>query len=522
MEQSVMKNKKISKILIVNRSEIAVRIQATCRALGIKTVALCSSEDAESSYVYQADQAYSLSQQGFQAYLDQDEIIAIAQKARVAAIHPGYGFLSENPTFAQRVIDAGLLWIGPDPEHIRLMGDKVQARKLLEKVGIAVVPGHHIASINETTRCNAKKVAQKIGYPVILKDPLSGGGKAMKRVNSVEDFDEAWDSVVRESMQLTGSGQLLLEKYVQHARHIEVQIASDGKNTIHLFERECSIQRRHQKIIEEAPCIFVDHNVLKAMYDTAITVAQTIGYKNIGTVEFLVTPDGNFYFLEMNTRLQVEHSVTEFITGVDLVQLQLDIAQRGSLPFTQDDIKKRGHAIECRIYSEDPAHNFFPSSGIIRPLKLPHGPFRRHDHDLYQGKAITPFFDPMISKVTTYGITRESAISVMHDALKQFFISGLKTNISFLQQMICTREFITGAIHTQLLSNKAYLNAVLNHVIESPGETDEELSPAECAALAGALTEVLQQQITAAYKAPERRVPQSRKTTNQWKAQQWH
>jgi acetyl-CoA carboxylase biotin carboxylase subunit len=320
---------------------------------------------------------------------------------------------------------------------------------------------------------------------------------------------------------LTSSGQLLLEKYIQEARHVEVQIAGDGYNVIHFFERECSIQRRNQKIIEEAPCIFVDNNVLRNMYETAMTVAKTIGYKNIGTVEFLVTPDGNYYFLEMNTRLQVEHSVTEQITGIDLVQLQLDIAQRGTLSFVQDDIKKRGHALECRVYSEDPANNFLPSSGVIRQLQLPHGPFVRHDHDLQQGKNITTFFDPMISKVTTYGINRESAISVMQDALKQFVIAGFKTNIPFLQQMIRTNEFATGAIHTQLLSNQAYLDQVLNQATENFVETDESLSPAEVAAIAGALTEIIQQQIALPYKAPERILVQPRKIHNQWKAQRW-
>lgn len=516
-----MEYKKISKILIANRSEVALRIQATCRALGIKTVALCSSEDAESSYVYQADQAYSLSQQGLQAYLDQDEIIAIAHKSEADAIHPGYGFLSENPTFAQRVIDEGFLWVGPDPEHIRLMGDKIQARLFLERAGIPLVPGIHSQSIDKAARDEAQHYAQKIGYPIILKDPLSGGGKAMKRVNKAEDFDEAWDAVIRESTYLTGSGYMLLEKYVQDARHVEVQIVSDGLTSLHLFERECSIQRRHQKIIEEAPCIFVDKNVLNAMYETALKIVRLIGYKTIGTIEFLVTPDGKFYFLEMNTRLQVEHSVTEYITGIDLIQLQLEIAQGGLLSLKQNDIKKRGHAIECRIYSEDPAHNFFPSSGVIRQLKLAHGPFLRLDHDLYQGKSITPFFDPMIAKVTTYGVNRESATNVMQDALKQIFISGVKTNISFLQQVMRTKEFLMGAIHTQLLSQKSYLDAVLSSITEHTAPIEGALSPAEVAVIAGALAEILQQQVMMPCKISERKFSQFRKGTHLWKAQQW-
>jgi acetyl/propionyl-CoA carboxylase alpha subunit len=335
---------KINKVLIANRSEIALRIQATCHTLGIKTVAIYSPEDVMSSYVYKASEAYRLSASGFSAYLNQDEIIAIAKQAGVDAIHPGYGFLSENAVFAQKVIDSKILWIGPHPESIKLMGDKSAARDIMQRAGVPVVPGFDVPTC-ESSLSKAKQFAEILGYPVILKDPLSGGGKAMRMVNKAEDFDVAWKLVLSESKRLTNSSHLLIEKYVQSGRHIEVQFAGNGQNFVHFFERECSIQRRHQKIIEEAPCKFVKYQALEKMYQAALCAAKAVDYINLGTVEFLVTPEEKFYFLEMNTRLQVEHSVTELTCGVDLVALQFYIASSKKLPFTQDDISRKVHAI---------------------------------------------------------------------------------------------------------------------------------------------------------------------------------
>ena len=371
-----MKQGQFSKILICNRSEIALRIQATCKSLGIKTVAIYAPEDAQASYVYEADESYPLSLHGFQAYLNQEEIISIAHKASVEALHPGYGFLSESPSFAKKVIAAGITWIGPMPDTMVLTGDKAQARALMRMINVPINQGAEFKPVSFDL-ASAKDCAQKLGYPVIIKDSLGGGGKAMRRVDRDIDFDSAWHAVLSEGKRLGFCGNIIVEKYLGNARHIEIQIAGDGKNYIHFFERECSVQRKHQKIIEEAPCRFISQTTLKKMYETALAIAQAVKYTNIGTIEFLVTDTEEFYFLEINARLQVEHSVTELITGFDLIALQLSIAYNKILPWTQEEISHSGHALECRIYAEDPANNFMPSVGIIQYLKVPRGPFVR-------------------------------------------------------------------------------------------------------------------------------------------------
>lgn len=449
-----VKNNKIKSILVANRSEIAYRIIATCKSLGIKTIAIYSDEDKFNPYVYFADQAYSLENSGISAYLNQKKILDIALTANVDAIHPGYGFLSENYIFAQKVIAKKLIWIGPTPQNIKKMGNKIVSRKTMEKSKIPVIPGYFIKNNDYQS---AKKYANKIGFPIIAKDPLAGGGKAMRIIKSENEIENAINRIKTESKKYTGANEILLEKYIKNGRHIEVQVAGDGKNFIHLYERECSIQRRQQKIIEEAPCNFIEKKTIKKMYDTAIKAAKTINYENIGTIEFIVTNDNKFYFLEMNTRLQVEHSITEVTTGIDLVALQIQIAENKHLSLTQKEIAQTNHALECRIYCEDPKNNFLPSAGKIKNLQLPNGPFIRNDHSLEENLEITPLFDPMLSKITTWGKNRNAAINNMMFALNQFNFSGIKNNICFLKQLLTTKEFLTGKIHTQFLNKKNIL-----------------------------------------------------------------
>lgn len=448
--------KKIKKILIANRSEITSRIIFTCKTLNIKTVAIYSKEDINLAYVYQADENHELSKSGASAYLEQDEIIEIAKKLNVDAIHPGYGFLSENYIFAQKVINAGLIWIGPNPEIIKAMGDKINARILMQKVDVPVVPGNFIS--HETSNSDILHIANKIDFPLILKDPLGGGGKAIKKVFNIQDLIPAINTVKSESSRLTKSNQILMEKYIENGRHIEVQIAGDGKNFIHIYERECSIQRRHQKIIEETPCKFVSQKTLNKIYKAAINAAKNISYNNIGTVEFIVTPEENFYFLEINTRLQVEHSITEETTGIDLVALQIELAQNNKLNLLQKNIKRSKHAIECRIYSEDPNNKFLPSTGIIKNLQIPQAPYTRIDHNLENEQEISALFDPMIAKITCWGKNREIAINNLLTMLNQININGISNNINLLINILKNKNFQTGEIDTLFIEK--FLNDI--------------------------------------------------------------
>lgn len=462
MNVSLPIKKKLKKVLIANRSEIALRIQHSCHAAGIKTVAIYASEDSCGAFVSSAHEAYQLSLSGSQAYLDQDEIITIALSCHADAIHPGYGFLSENWIFAQRVIDAGLVWIGPSPESIRSMGDKNNARELMKKAGVPIIPGELVDNAYNQSIANILAAVQRVGFPLILKDPMSGGGKAMRQVYTPQELEVSWQIVCSESKKMTGSNQILIERLIQHGRHVEIQIAGDPEKSIHLYERECSIQRRHQKIIEEAPCVFLSRETLFLMYKAATQAANAVCFSSIGTVEFIVTPDENFYFLEMNTRLQVEHSITELTTGVDLVLLQLHIAQYGILPLEQEHIVRAGHAIECRIYAEEPANNFMPSTGELYHFKVPHAPFTRIDHDLKNGKEITSFFDPMIAKVSTFGADRWQAKNNMLAVLEKTEIAGVNTNIQFLQTILHSDAFAQGSFHTQWLGDKKVVTNFLS------------------------------------------------------------
>jgi acetyl-CoA carboxylase, biotin carboxylase subunit len=459
----------MKKVLIANRGEVALRIQATCHSFGIKTVAIYTEEDQYLSYVFKAGESYKLSLSGAAGYMAQDEIISIAIKSGADSIHPGYGFLSEKSEFAQKVIDAGLTWIGPTPKNIALLGDKAVAQKTMISAGIPTVPGYSIDVTVSKSFGQAKLIAISIGFPIVLKCAHGGGGKAMRHVENVAAFDDAWNTVVSESEKLFFSTIILIEKYLEKPRHIEVQIAGDGEEYIHLYERECSIQRHHQKIIEEAPCSFISQETKEKLYAAALQAARAVNYKNIGTVEFLVTGDPvshdeKFFFLEMNTRLQVEHSITEAITGRDLVFLQLYIARHGRLPYKQQDITKRGHAIECRIYSED--NNFVPSTGTINNLIFPSHPVLRIDHDLSEGQEITPFFDPMLVRLTTVGDDRSVSIAHMKQVLSRLHIDGVNTNGELLKAIMDMHEFLKGEIHTQLLKSH-FLEKCLEQIEKS-------------------------------------------------------
>lgn len=475
--------------MIANRSEVALRIQAACRFLGFKTVAVYTKEDKDAAFVCDADFAYQLALSGYQGYRNGDDIIAIAKRAGVDAIHPGYGFLSENADFAQKVVAAGLIWIGPKPSAIRLMADKVAARCAVEKSGVAVVPGSVIQDLTDAGKEQARAMAQSIGFPVMLKDPGSGGGKGMRCIKHDDDFDAAWESVCFETTKQTGSKTLLLEKYLTSCRHIEVQVAGDGKNAVHFFERECSLQRRNQKIIEEAPCQFIPQETKDVLYQYALACARVAEYDSIGTVEFLVSQDNEIYFLEMNTRLQVEHSVSEMITGYDLVALQLALALPYAIPKSlssvflpeQKNIIQHGHAIQARLYAEDPAHNFMPSSGTLHAVSFPSGPFLRIDQDLACEKEVSPFFDPMLAKISAYGIDRASAITRLSTALKAVMLTGVTTNISFLCQLLSWDVFASGAIHTQLLADRTVVDDLMPH---EPEVSQQSLMIAGLCALA--------------------------------------
>jgi acetyl-CoA carboxylase biotin carboxylase subunit len=446
----------IRKLLIANRSEIASRIASTARMLGITTVALYTEEDKYAPFIFETHEAYQLPKKGYEGYTCIEDIIACAHQCEADAIHPGYGFLSESPIFAQAVIDAGLLWVGPRPEAIEKMGSKIQARKTMQEAGVPIVPGFYFNAEESSAKEKAYEAYRQLQGPALLKASAGGGGKGMHVVSDHKDFSALWDRTVRESRSLFNSSELLLEKYIPKARHIEVQIAGDGKNFIHLFERECSIQRRHQKLIEEAPCSFITSTTREKLYSYALRAAQAIAYDSIGTVEFLVTDDETIYFLEMNTRIQVEHPITELVTGIDLVDLQLEIAQTKKVPYSQTDISVKGHSIECRIIAENPLENFIPSTGTLINLSLPKSPFMRIDHTLEKGYEVTPFFDSMIAKISTYGETREKSRARMIDCLSNCNIQGIKTNLSLLHNILSNLSFQHGHFSTKWLEENLF------------------------------------------------------------------
>ncbi|MCU4984382.1 acetyl-CoA carboxylase biotin carboxylase subunit [Bacillus cereus] len=438
------------KILIANRGEIAVRIMKTCQKLGIRTVAIYSEADENALHVKMANEAYLVGGPRVQeSYLNLEKIIEIAKKTNAEAIHPGYGLLSENPSFPVRCKEEGIVFIGPSEEIITKMGSKIESRIAMQAADVPVVPG---ITTNIETAEEAIEIAKQIGYPLMLKASAGGGGIGMQLMETEQTLTKAFESNKTRAQNFFGNGEMYLERYIADAHHIEIQLLADTHgNTVYLWERECSVQRRNQKVIEEAPSPFLDEGTRNAMGEVAVQAAKALGYTNAGTVEFLVDDQKNFYFLEMNTRLQVEHPVTEEITGLDLVEQQLLIASGEKLSFTQDDVKRSGHAIEARIYAEDPK-TFFPSPGKITDLTLPSNV--RIDHFLENHVTITPFYDPMIAKVIAHGETREEAISKLHDALEELKVEGIKTNTPMLLQVLEDEVFKEGIYTTGFVTKQ--------------------------------------------------------------------
>lgn len=448
--------KSIRKILIANRGEIAVRVMRTCREMGIATVAVFSEADRDAVFVRMADEAYCIgTAPSADSYLCIDKIIAVAKKAKADAIHPGYGFLSEKSAFSAECAKAKIVFLGPTPSAIEAMGDKVTAREHAKKAKVPMVPGT-LEPVDDIV--SIKKLAKEFGYPVLLKAAAGGGGKGMRVVRSEAEIMSAFEQARGEAEKSFGDGRLYLEKYVVNPRHVEIQIARDthGKGYF-LLERECSMQRRHQKVIEEAPCFYLKESARKKMAECALKLADKIDYHGVGTVEFLVDQKQNFYFLEMNTRLQVEHCVTEMITGLDLVRLQIQIGQGEKLTLKQKNIVANGHAIECRIYAEDPKQNFMPSPGKIQFLNVPEGNGVRHDSGVTAGSTISIYYDPMIAKLIVHASTRENARLKMLAALREYQVGGVINNIEFLNTLLCCREFIEGAMHTQFIDKNPKL-----------------------------------------------------------------
>ncbi|MGI9103264.1 MAG: acetyl-CoA carboxylase biotin carboxylase subunit [Terriglobales bacterium] len=437
------------KILIANRGEIAVRVIRACRELGIRSVAVYSDVDRASLHVRKADEAYHIGPAtASESYLNFEKILDVARRSGAKAIHPGYGFLSENSRFAQACADAGIKFIGPTAAAMEVMGSKTRARQAMEKAGVPFVPGSsHGMEFAET-----HKLAEIIGYPVMLKAAAGGGGKGMRMVRSAAELRSAFDAARSEAQRSFGDSEVYLEKFVQNPRHVEMQVLADERgHTVYLGERECSVQRRHQKVLEESPSPIVTPEMRKQMGEIAVRVAQAAGYTNAGTVEFLVDEQRNFYFLEMNTRLQVEHPVTELVTGLDLVHLQIRIAAGEPLPFAQEQIQMRGHAIECRIYAEDPDNNFFPSPGTISLLEIPAGPGIRRDTGIYEGWTVPIDYDPLLAKLIGYGADREQAMRRLRRALYEYVVVGIKTNISLFLRILQDPDFRAGKLDTGFL-----------------------------------------------------------------------
>lgn len=443
----------IKKILIANRGEIAVRIIRACKELGIISAAVYSDADKTSLHTRLADESYYIGPSpSSESYLNKQKILNIAGEAAADAIHPGYGFFSENADFIKMVEDAGLIFIGPSSASVGLMGSKTAARQLMQKNNVPIVPGttKAITSVEDGIR-----VAEEITFPVLLKASAGGGGKGMRRINSSGEFESAFESTQREALKAFGDDSIYIEKFIENPKHIEVQVIADKHgNYAHLFERECSIQRRHQKIIEEAPSSFVDTETREKITTAAVNAAKACNYYNAGTVEFLMDRNKSFYFLEMNTRLQVEHPVTELISGIDLVKEQISIAEGKTLSFKQEDLKINGHAMESRIYAEDPDNNFLPSTGRLEEYLSPSGPGVRVDEGFGRGSEISIYYDPLVAKLVSWAPDRRSAIERMKRALGEYKIFGVTSNISFLKDIFCHPKFVSGDFDINFLEKE--------------------------------------------------------------------
>ena len=441
------------KILIANRGEIALRIQRACREMGIKTVAVHSTADVNAKYVRLADESVCIGPaQSPLSYLNIPAIISAAEVTDAEAIHPGYGFLSENADFAERVERSGFTFIGPRAESIRLMGDKVSAKKAMREAGVPCVPGSDGALPDDPQEI--LEIARKIGYPVIIKAAGGGGGRGMRVVRTEAALLTSVNMTKEEARVAFGNPTVYMEKFLENPRHIEIQVLSDSfQNAVYLGERDCSVQRRHQKLIEESPSAFVTPELREKMTSAAVALAKRVGYRNAGTIEFLVDNDRNFYFCEMNTRIQVEHPVTEEVTGVDLVCEQLRVAAGEPLSFKQEDLTIRGHAIECRINAEDPSRNFAPCPGTLVSLHLPGGPGVRVDSAAYQGYKIPPFYDSMIGKLIVYGSDRTQAIDRMRRALAETLFEGVVTGTDYQMHILCSKAFVDANFNVNSIAN---------------------------------------------------------------------
>ena len=458
----------MNKILVANRGEIALRIMRTARKMGIKTVAVYSEADRNAPHVRFADEAYLLGPApSAQSYLKGDLIIEIAQQIGVDGIHPGYGFLSENANFARKVTEAGIQFIGPKPHSIEVMGSKLAAKEAAKKYNVPMVPGIEEAITDIEM---AKEIGRKVGYPILIKASAGGGGKGMRVVEREEDTQEQMERAISEAVSAFGDGAVFIEKYVSSPRHIEVQVMGDTHgNIVYLFERECSIQRRHQKVVEEAPSAILTPEIRKAMGEAAVRVAQSCDYVGAGTVEFLLDDQLNFYFLEMNTRLQVEHPVTEMITGLDLVECQIKVARGEQLPFTQEDLRINGHAMELRVYAEDPMNNFLPSVGTLNRYRIPQGANIRVDDGFTEGMEIPIYYDPMLAKLVTYGKTRGEAIQRMREAIAAYEIEGVATTLPFGRFVMDHPAFLSGQFDTHFVKHY-FTPETLNQSIEKDAE----------------------------------------------------
>ena len=441
----------IQKILIANRGEIAVRVMRTCKEMGIQTVAIYSEVDRTSRHVSYADEAVKIGlASANDSYLNIEKIIDAAKQFNADAIHPGYGFLSENANFARRCKEEGIIFIGPSAESIDAMGDKISARKKMLDAKVPVVPG----TSEDLKSKDLFRVCRKIGFPVIIKATAGGGGKGMRLVYKEKHLQEAYDSAKSEAMASFGNDSVYIEKYIESPHHVEIQFLGDSHgNVVHLFDRECSVQRRHQKIIEESPSPFIDNKTRLAMGAIAVKAAKSINYVGAGTIEFLVDSNMNFYFLEMNTRLQVEHPITEEVLGVDIVKEQINIANGRKLSFKQNQLHQRGHAIECRIYAEDTENNFAPSPGIIHSIQTPKGLGVRIDTHIYTGYEIPIYYDSMISKLIVWATNRTYALERMRRVLYEYKINGVKTNIDYLRRIMDNREFVQGNYTTHFIDD---------------------------------------------------------------------
>lgn len=442
----------MKKILIANRGEIAVRVMKTIKKMGIKTVAVYSEVDRNAPHVLFADEAVCIGEApSNKSYLKGDKIIEVAKKLNVDGIHPGYGFLSENADFAEAVENSGITFIGPKSKAIRIMGSKLAAKEAVKAYDIPMVPGIDEA-ISDVAK--AHEIANEVGYPVLIKASAGGGGKGMRIVEKEEDLESGMKRAISEATSAFGDGSVFVEKYVTSPRHIEVQVMADTHgNVLHFFERECSVQRRHQKVVEEAPSAILTPELRKEMGEAACKVAKSCDYIGAGTVEFLMDADHNFYFLEMNTRLQVEHPVTELITGVDLVELQIKVARGEELPMKQEDLTINGHAVELRVYAEDPLNDFLPSVGNLETYQLPVGEGIRVDNGFREGMDIPIYYDPMLSKLITYGKTREEAIELMLDAIQNYKVKGVQTTLPFGSFVFAHEAFRTGNFDTHFVKN---------------------------------------------------------------------